>query len=103
MRIGIPDYVADIGSGDIGVVGGFTSFFLVFYVNQSNTRYFSLYKGRIFDVASIAATNLPRNVATRLIRYMNATNVAGYTGLSETYPANSFFSQMNKNLGLRNR
>jgi hypothetical protein len=39
-RIGIPDYVADLGSGDIGVTGGFTSFFLVFYVNQSNTRSF---------------------------------------------------------------
>ncbi len=105
-RIGIPDYVADLGSGDIAVIGGFTSFFLVFFVNQSNARYFSLYdksmacKGRIFDVASIAVTNLPRNVATRLIRYMNAANVAGYTGLSETYPADSFFSQMNKNLGL---
>jgi len=35
--------VADLGSGDIGVIGGFTSLLPVFYVNQSNSRYFSLY------------------------------------------------------------
>jgi len=47
-------------------------------------------------------TTLPKDGlrATRLLRYMNAAHVAGYTGLLETYPANSFFAQLNKNLGL---
>jgi len=57
-------------------------------------------KGRIFDTASIAVTTLPKDVATRLIRWMNAANVAGYTGLSQTYPANTFFAHLNKELGL---
>jgi len=105
-RLGIPDYVADIGSGDIGIIGGFLSFFLVFYVNQSNSRYIGLYdksmacKGRIFDTATIVVVTLPKEVATRIVRYMNASHVAGYTGLSKTYPASSFFSQLNKNFGL---
>lgn len=105
-RLGIPAYVADLGSGDIAVIGGFLSFFLVFYVNQSNSRYFGLYnksmacKGRIFDTATIVVATLPKDVATRIIRYMNASHVAGYTGLSKIYPASSFFTQLNKNLGL---
>jgi predicted membrane chloride channel (bestrophin family) len=105
-RTGIPDYVVDLGSGDIAVIGGFLSFFLVFYVNQSNSRFFSLYdcsmacKGRILDAATLVVASLPPEVACRVVRYMNAAHVAGYTGLSKTYPASSFFAQLNKNLGL---
>ena len=106
-RYGIPEYVAELGSGsNITVIGGFVSFFLVFYVNQNHKRYFNLYsksmacKGRIFDVATIAVTTLPKPVSTRLVRYMNAAHVAGYTGLSQTYPSSSFFMHLNKDLGL---
>jgi predicted membrane chloride channel (bestrophin family) len=105
-RYGIPTYVADLGGGNTAVIGSFISFFLVFLVNQTNSRYFGLYensmavKGRIFDTATLARTCLPKPVATRLIRYMNAAHVAGYTGLSKTYPASSFFTQLNKDLGL---
>lgn len=66
------------------------SFFLVFYVNQSHKRFFGLYKdsmackGRIFDVATIAVTTLPKERATRLVRYMNAAHAAGYVGLVST-------------------
>jgi len=42
-RFGIPSFVEDLGSGNITVIGSFISFFLVFYVNQSNSRYFALY------------------------------------------------------------
>ncbi len=107
-RYGIPSFVAQLGSGsNITVIGGFVSFFLVFYVNQNHKRYFNLYsksmacKGRIFDVATIAVTStLPKSVSTRLVRYMNAAHVAGYTGLSQTYPCSSFFMHLNKDLGL---
>jgi predicted membrane chloride channel (bestrophin family) len=105
-RYGIPSYVADLGGGNTVVIGSFISFFLVFLVNQTNSRYFNLYgnsmacKGRIFDTASLVVVCLPKAVATRLIRYMNAAHVAGYTGLSKTYPANSFFAHLNKSLGL---
>ena len=87
-------------------IGGFISFILVFYVNQSSRRFFDLYglsmacKGRIFDAASIAVTTLPEENASRLVRFMNAAHVAGYVGLSETYPSSTFFAEMNKDLGL---
>lgn len=78
-RSGLPDYVADIASVDIGVIGAFLSFFLVFFVNQSYNRYETFYgfsmscEGRTFDVASICRATLPRANGLRLIRYMNAT------------------------------
>lgn len=59
-------------------------------------------KGRIFDVASLAVTYLDGNVATRLVRYMNAAHVTGYVGLSKTYPSSSFFAKLNHDLGLLN-
>jgi len=104
---GVPTYLGELGSGNLSVIGGFLSFFLVFYVNQSHARFFRLYhesmtcKGRIFDVAALAKTTLPPARATRLVRYMNAAHIAGYVGLSsETYPCGSFFRHMNDNLGL---
>jgi uncharacterized membrane protein YbhN (UPF0104 family) len=77
-RVGMPDYVSDISAGDIGVIGAFLSFFLVFFVVQSNNRFTALYnasmgcKGRIFDVASLCRAILPREHGLRLVRYMNA-------------------------------
>jgi predicted membrane chloride channel (bestrophin family) len=107
LRYGqIPEYVQDLGSANITVIGGFLSFFLVFYVNQSHSRFFGLYdlsmnaKGRILDTATLAAATLPKESANRLVRYMNAANVAGYVGLSRTYPSSSFFERLNKTLGL---
>ena len=52
------------------------------------------------DTATISVTTLPQDVATRLMRYMNAAHIAGYTGLFETYSAKSFFAQLNNNLRL---
>ena len=102
----IPEYVQDFGGANITVIGGFLSFFLVFYVNQSHRRFFGLYdlsmasKGRILDTATLAAATLPKEYANRLVRYMNAAHVAGYVGLSQTYPSSSFFEHVNKTLGL---
>jgi predicted membrane chloride channel (bestrophin family) len=57
-------------------------------------------KGRIFDVATVAVTTLPKERATRLVRYMNAAHAAGYVGLSDTYEYHSFFKQINESLKL---
>ena len=57
-------------------------------------------KGRIFDVATLAATVLSRERATRLVRYMNASHVAGYVGLSDTYEYINFFKPLNASLKL---
>lgn len=77
-RVGLPDFVADLGGADIGVIGAFLSFFLVLYVNACTQRFDRLYntsmscENRIFDAAALARTTLPREKALRLIRYMNA-------------------------------
>ena len=38
--------------------------------------------GRIQDVAGLARTELPMEVADRLIRHFNAAQIAGYVGLN---------------------
>lgn len=105
-RLELPTYVAGLATDNLTVIGGFLTFFLVFYVNQNHKRYFGLYnhsmacKGRIFDAATLAVAALPKARAMRLVRYMNAAHVAGYTGLSKIYPSGSFFRRMNEGMGL---
>jgi hypothetical protein len=82
-RVGYTGFAGNISTSDIGVIGGFLSFFLVFFVVQSNTRFNTMYEksmsceGRIFDTATLAKASLPREHGLRLIRYMNAA-VSGY-------------------------
>lgn len=77
-RVGLPDYVSEIAGANIGVIGAFLSFFLVFFVVNANTRFNTLYgysmscKGSIFSVASICKSSFPTANAQRLVRYMNA-------------------------------
>jgi Bestrophin, RFP-TM, chloride channel len=102
----VPTYVINLDDGSVGVLGGFLSFFLVLYVNQSLRRYFAFYdlsmacKGRVFDVATLAKSYLSRGTAFRLIRWMNAAHCAGYVGLSSDYPFDTFFAQMNTEMNL---
>jgi predicted membrane chloride channel (bestrophin family) len=101
----IPSFVADLGNGNVATLGGFITFFLVLYVNKSHARYFDQYglsmacKGRIFDVASLSITHLPKPTATRLVRYMNAAHVSAYVGLSKTYNK-AFFLKLNRDFGM---
>lgn len=107
----LPTYLSTLGSGNIAALGGFISFILVFYVNQTHKRYFDLYsnsmavKGRIFDVAALAKTTFGSDqaAARRLVRYLNAAHAAGYVGLSDTYPSGSFFAHVNSTCGLLTR
>ena len=77
-RFGLPSVFSDIAGADIGAIGAFLSFFLVFFVVTSNRRFDYLYsmsmacKGRILDVAQLAKATLPRENALRLVRFMNA-------------------------------
>lgn len=102
----IPDFVAGLGDGNLTTIGGFITFFLALYVNNSHARYFDQYdaamacKGRILDVASLASTYLPKHTAFRIVRYMNAAHAAGYVGLSSTYSYTNFFVKVNKDFGL---
>jgi predicted membrane chloride channel (bestrophin family) len=102
----IPEFVAGLGDGNLTTIGGFITFFLALYVNNSHARYFDQYdaamacKGRILDVASLAATYLPKTTAHRIVRYMNAAHVSGYVGLSSTYSYPNFFVKINKDFRL---
>mmetsp|Transcript_25302 Transcript_25302/g.47147 ORF Transcript_25302/g.47147 Transcript_25302/m.47147 type:complete len:520 (-) Transcript_25302:115-1674(-) len=100
-REGLPDFVSSLDTGRITIVGGFLTFFLVFYVNQSHKRFFGLYghsmacKGRIFDAATLARScHMPKTQALRLIRYMNAAHAAAYVGLSSVYPSSGYFDRV---------
>lgn len=108
LRLGLGGealHLVDLGLGDttdISVIGGFLSFFLVLFVNQSNTRFTDMYKtsmkcpARIYDVAQIVAPTFSKARAQRLIRRLNAAHVAGYVGLSRTYCKVEFFDKLNE-------
>lgn len=99
--------MTDIGDADISVIGGFLSFFLVLYVNQSNARFTDMYHtsrqcpARIYGMAEMLAGNASvcPTTAQRLIRTLNAAHIAGYVGLSRTYSRQEFFDPLNKQYG----
>ena len=60
--------------------------------------------GRIQDVAGLAKTQLPAELAEKLIRHFNAAHIAGYVGLNSVgqgspYREFNFFEQMSKDAG----
>ena len=98
----MPAYISSLEDINIEIIGGFLSFFLIFFVNDSNNRFKKLYltsmscEGRIFDAAALARTTLPCERASHLIRYMNAAHISGFMGLSSTYVLNIFLSKSTK-------
>jgi len=93
-------------SGNLVYVGGFLTFFLVFYVNQNHHRYFELHQdsmtlmGRVNDMATLVKAILPMERARRINRFMNAAHVAMYTGLSSTYEKDNFFDPLEARFAL---
>jgi hypothetical protein len=84
----IPESVSLLSKTNIGILGGFLSFFLVLFVNQTNGRFLQMYgfskacSGRIQDVAGLASTQMPVEVGEKLVRHFNAAHIAGYVGLN---------------------
>lgn len=97
-----PEFFERLGDTNIEVLGGFLSFFLVLFVNQTNTRYFDMYKlakasaGRVQDIAGLAIANFDSASARRIVRYMNAAQVAGYVGLRGPYSTKHFWNYFNQ-------
>ncbi|KAL3789006.1 hypothetical protein HJC23_012711 [Cyclotella cryptica] len=96
---------------NIAILGGFLSFFLVLFVNQTNERFFQMYRlskacsGRIQDVAGLAKAQLPPELADRLVRHINAAQIAGYVGLNAIghgcpYSKAHFFDHYNSQYNL---
>jgi predicted membrane chloride channel (bestrophin family) len=103
----VPASVELLEKTNIGVLGGFLSFFLVLFVNQTNGKFLEMYgfckacSGRIQDVAGLAHTQLPPFVADRLVRHFNAAHIAGYVGLNgigqgSPYSKTHFFDVYNE-------
>ena len=97
--------------GNIGILGGFLSFVLVIFVNQTNARFFDMYQksksaaGRIQDVTGYCAAAVARGQVTaawahRLVRTLNAAHVVGYVGLKGPYQQDNFFDELNRQYGL---
>ena len=93
-------------TANVVTVGGFLTFFLVFYVNQTHNRYFQFHgesmvlMGRVSDVATMVRAVLPMARARRINRYMNVAHVATYTGLSTTYDKDNFFDPLEARFAL---
>lgn len=103
----IPDEVDLLQKTNVGILGGFLSFFLVLFVNQTNGRFLEMYgfskacSGRIQDVAGLAKTQLPAELADKLICHFNAAHIAGYVGLNaigmgSPYSKTFFFDHYNE-------
>ena len=102
----VPSAVDSWSGANIGILGGFLSFFLVLFVNQTNGRFLEMYgfnkacSGRIQDVAGLAKTQLPPELADKLVRHFNAAQIAGYVGLNaigqgSPYSKEYFFDHYN--------
>jgi hypothetical protein len=103
----IPESVSLLSKTNIGILGGFLSFFLVLFVNQTNGRFLQMYgfskacSGRIQDVAGLASTQMPVEVGEKLVRHFNAAHIAGYVGLNaigngSPYSKTFFFDHYNE-------
>ncbi|CAB9513310.1 expressed unknown protein [Seminavis robusta] len=102
----LPSYLNDLPADSITVLGGFVTFFLVFWVNQSHDRFFGLYdssmgiKGSIFNCATLGAASLPPEKVARLVRYMNCAHAAAYVGLSDVYTTGNYFNYADQEMSL---
>lgn len=82
------------------IVGGFMSFFLVFFVSQAYARFVAQYNHSkniikcITRTVLVARNTLPQAEVLRIIRYLNSAHIAGYVALSKTYTAENLFHPM---------
>ncbi|KAL3907072.1 MAG: hypothetical protein SGARI_003715, partial [Bacillariaceae sp.] len=102
----MPELAILMSETDTNILGGFLSFLLVLFVNQTNNRFFDMYNlarscgGRIQDAAGLTHTYLQRKQpqrVDRILRYLNAAQIAGYVGLSGSpYSQSNFFEPINE-------
>ncbi len=95
-----------IDSRYLSVIGGFISFLLVFYNNQTYARFTTQYdqsmrmEGRIFNACYMAKDTMPPAMAWQFIRYLNGAHFLGYIGLSTCYERTNTFAPINEKLRL---
>jgi len=102
-----PEHVAYLETGNIAILGGFLSFFLVMFVDTANSRFLEMYSfskecsQRLQDVAGLARVQLPREIGLDLVRHFHAAHIAGYVGLNSVgsktpYSRANFFDVYNQ-------
>ena len=79
----------------------FTSYVHKLYTHILCHHHLVLKSGRIQDVAGLARTQLPKDMADKLVRHFNAAQIAGYVGLNaigqgSPYSKAYFFDVYNK-------
>ncbi|KAL3923293.1 MAG: hypothetical protein SGILL_001740 [Bacillariaceae sp.] len=101
-----PPLIGELGDTNIDILGGFISFLLVIFVNQTNDRFVAMYQlskrcaGLIQDVAGLVSSLLPEEDGKRIVRYMNSAHIAGYVGLGGPYSQKYFFKHFDEEHGL---
>lgn len=74
----------------LGIIVGFISFLLTFYLNSVVARYFQFYNacmgclGAIFEICWLTRCILPEEVALKIVKYVNVAHVLGYVELDPT-------------------
>lgn len=87
-----PTFVNVFQPSNISIIGGFLSFFLTIFANQTNGRFLEIYgfskacSGHTQDAAGMARAVLPPKDGDRLVRHFNAAQLAGYVGLNTIRP-----------------
>jgi len=95
-----------IDMANVGKLGGFFSFFLIFYAQQAYTRFTVQYEasmgceGAIADAMMLARATMPRAAQLKLMRYMNAAHVMAYIGLTPAYTSDNLFDELQENRAL---
>jgi predicted membrane chloride channel (bestrophin family) len=81
----------DVPLSYLGIVGGFISFLLVFFIKECYGRYMDQFSrlasvcGRVFDVGCMGSACMPKPRIQCLLRYMCVTMMVGVTAMSDTY------------------
>ena len=102
--------IPDVDMTSLGIIGGFLSFFLVFFASQSYARFDEMYhtsmalKGQIINAVSLAKFALPKTAAFALCRHLNLAHALVYCGLQsrgkKTYSYESLLKPLHERYAL---
>jgi hypothetical protein len=96
-----PD-MPQINTAVVSIMGGFMSFFIVFFLSQTYSRFMqnleltTRVRGRAFHMLIIARSTLPKEETYRLFRYLNVIHILAYIGLSEIYTEKNILIPLNE-------
>jgi lipid-A-disaccharide synthase-like uncharacterized protein len=90
----------------MSVLGSIISFLIVFFVQQSYTRYFAQHQicltcqTRLMDAVTLSRGFIPVSQQWQMWRYLNAAHILGYVGISDVYNMQNFFEVLCARYGL---